>query len=80
MFAVGRRPHTAGLGLNHAGVQVNENGAVVVDAYSQTTQPNIYAVGDVTDRVNLTPVADPGGSGLQRDGVPATTRPPTITR
>jgi glutathione reductase (NADPH) len=57
MFAVGRRPHTAGLGLNHAGVQVNENGAVVVDAYSQTTQPNIYAVGDVTDRVNLTPVA-----------------------
>jgi glutathione reductase (NADPH) len=57
MFAVGRRPHTSGLGLAKAGVAVNDNGAVQVDRYSQTTQPNIYAVGDVTDRVNLTPVA-----------------------
>jgi glutathione reductase (NADPH) len=57
MFAVGRRPHVTGLGLEKAGVQVSESGAVQVNAYSQTSQPNIFAVGDVTDRVNLTPVA-----------------------
>ena len=57
MFAVGRRPHVQGLGLERAGVRLNEAGAVAVDAYSQTSQPNIYAVGDVTERVNLTPVA-----------------------
>lgn len=57
MFAVGRRPLTEKLGLEKAGVTVNEIGAVVVDAFSQTSQPHIYAVGDVTDRVNLTPVA-----------------------
>ena len=57
MMATGRRPHTAGLGLENAGVKVDGGGAVVVDAYSQTSTKNIYAVGDVTNRMNLTPVA-----------------------
>jgi glutathione reductase (NADPH) len=70
MFAVGRRPHTVGLGLAKAGVAVNDNGAVRVDRFSQTSQPSIYAVGDVTDRVNLTPCRHPRGRGLRRDRVP----------
>jgi glutathione reductase (NADPH) len=57
MFALGRRPHTGGLGLETAGIAVPEDGKVPVDAYSRTAVPHIYAVGDVTDRVNLTPVA-----------------------
>jgi len=57
MFATGRRPNVEGLGLERAGVQISERGGVVVDGYSKTSVPNIYAVGDVTDRVNLTPVA-----------------------
>ncbi|HET9902356.1 MAG TPA: glutathione-disulfide reductase [Xanthobacteraceae bacterium] len=57
MFATGRRPNIAGLGLERAGVRIAENGGIAVDAYSQTSVPNIYAVGDVTNRVNLTPVA-----------------------
>src|SRR5205085_7842131 len=54
---VGRRPNTAGLGLEHCGIEFSERRAVKVDAHSRSSQPNIYAVGDVTDRVNLTPVA-----------------------
>ena len=57
LYATGRRPNTAGLGLAEVGVRLNDAGAVVVDAYSQSSVPGIYAVGDVTDRVNLTPVA-----------------------
>src|SRR5262249_10790420 len=57
MFALGREPYTHGLGLAEAGVQLAENGAVVVDDYSQTNVGNIWAVGDVTNRINLTPVA-----------------------
>jgi glutathione reductase (NADPH) len=57
MFAVGREPHVKGLGLDKAGVELNTKGAVGVDAFSQTNVPHIFAVGDVTDRVNLTPVA-----------------------
>jgi len=57
MMATGRTPNTAGLGLETAGVERGTNGRVIVDAQSQTTVPGIYAVGDVTDRVNLTPVA-----------------------
>ena len=57
MFAVGREPHVKGLGLEHAGVELNAKGAVAVDAFSQTNVPHIFAVGDVTDRVNLTPIA-----------------------
>lgn len=55
--ATGRRPNTRGLGLVEAGVALDAAGAVVVDVYSQTSAPGVYAVGDVTDRVNLTPMA-----------------------
>ncbi len=57
MYATGRRPATAGLGLEEVGVRLAPNGAVVVDDYSQSSVPSIYAVGDVTDRIALTPVA-----------------------
>jgi glutathione reductase (NADPH) len=57
MAATGRRPNTENLGLAAAGVETDEKGAVKVDPYSRSSQPNIYAVGDVTDRINLTPVA-----------------------
>ena len=56
LFATGREPYTEGLGLESAGVATHD-GAVVVDAYSRTNVENIWAVGDVTDRINLTPVA-----------------------
>ncbi len=56
-MATGRKPNTDGLGLENAGVKMAENGAVKVDKFSKTSQNNIYAIGDVTDRVNLTPVA-----------------------
>ncbi|MFN4100620.1 MAG: glutathione-disulfide reductase [Pararhodobacter sp.] len=57
LFATGRTPNTAGLGLEDAGVTLGKGGAVVVDEYSQTNVPSIFAVGDVTDRIQLTPVA-----------------------
>jgi glutathione reductase (NADPH) len=57
LYATGRVPNSGGLGLEPLGVQLTRNGAVKVDAYSQTAVPSIYAVGDVTDRLNLTPVA-----------------------
>ena len=57
LVATGRRPLTKNLGLERAGVATRENGAIIVDAQSRTNIPSIYAVGDVTDRVNLTPVA-----------------------
>ena len=57
MVATGRRPNSSGLGLGEVGVEVNAAGAVVVDDHSATTAPNIYAIGDVTNRLNLTPVA-----------------------
>jgi glutathione reductase (NADPH) len=57
MFATGRHPNTAGLGLEAAGVTLDKNGAVAVDEYSCSSVESIYAVGDVTDRINLTPVA-----------------------
>ncbi len=57
LVATGRRPNTRGLGLESAGVVLNARGAVMVDAFSATNVPTIHAVGDVTDRVNLTPVA-----------------------
>ncbi|MBB5519128.1 glutathione-disulfide reductase [Amphiplicatus metriothermophilus] len=56
-WAVGRRPNTAGLGLEEAGVALGRNGAVKVDEWSRSSVPSIFAIGDVTDRVNLTPVA-----------------------
>lgn len=57
MFAIGRVPNTGGLGLESAGVAIDEQQAVKVDADSRSTCPSIYAVGDVTNRVQLTPVA-----------------------
>jgi len=57
MFAVGRVPYTDDLGLETAGVALTETGAIKVDEYSKSNIDNIWAVGDVTDRINLTPVA-----------------------
>ena len=57
MMATGRAPNTAGLGLEQAGVTLKKNGAVEVDDYSQTNVPSIWAVGDVTGRLELTPIA-----------------------
>ncbi len=57
LVATGRRPNTARLGLENAGVVTDAVGAIMVDAYSQTLIPSIYAVGDVTNRAALTPVA-----------------------
>src|SRR5215470_7762742 len=58
MFAIGRHPNVKGLGLEKAGVALNAaNGGIMVDHFSQTSVPNIYAIGDVTHRLNLTPVA-----------------------
>ena len=57
MFALGRPPNVAGLELEKAGVALDAKGAIAVDEYSRTSVPYIYAVGDVTNRVNLTPVA-----------------------
>jgi glutathione reductase (NADPH) len=57
MFATGRAPNVGKLGLNEAGVTIAKNGGIAVDEYSRTTARNIYAVGDVTNRINLTPVA-----------------------
>ena len=57
LYATGRSPNTQGLGLAEVGVDLTENGAVKVNEWSQSTVSSIYAVGDVTDRINLTPVA-----------------------
>jgi glutathione reductase (NADPH) len=58
MFAIGRHPNVGGLGLEKAGVAINpNNGGIAVDNFSRTSAPSIYAIGDVTHRVNLTPVA-----------------------
>ncbi len=57
MFATGRRPNTVGLGLQTLGVKCGWNGRIMVDDWYRSSVPSIYAVGDVTDRVNLTPVA-----------------------
>jgi glutathione reductase (NADPH) len=64
MYAVGRLPNTAGLGLAEAGVRLLDNGAVVVDEAARTSVPGVYAVGDCTDQLNLTPVAVAQGRAL----------------
>jgi len=68
LIATGRRPKTDGLGLESAGIELGENGQVPVDEYNRTSCPSIYAVGDVTDRVQLTPVAIREGHAFA-DGV-----------
>ncbi|MHA6344749.1 FAD-dependent oxidoreductase [Roseivivax sp. CAU 1761] len=57
LFATGRSPNTADMGLEEAGVTLGKKGEIEVDEYSQSKVPSIYAIGDVTDRINLTPVA-----------------------
>ncbi|MCJ2074622.1 glutathione-disulfide reductase [Methylobacterium sp. E-016] len=57
LIATGRRPNVGGLGLDRVGIETDAAGAIPVDAYSRTAVPSIYAVGDVTNRVNLTPIA-----------------------
>lgn len=83
MFATGRVPNTGGLGLDAAGVELDAKGAVRVDADNRTTCPSIYAVGDVTNRVQLTPIAiregqafadnlfGKGGASVDYDCVPS---------
>lgn len=57
LFATGRAPNTQDMGLEEIGVELGRGGEIVVDDYSQTAVPSVYAIGDVTNRVNLTPVA-----------------------
>jgi glutathione reductase (NADPH) len=64
MYATGRSPKTRGIGLEEAGVEMRENGAIVVDKAWQTSVSNIYAIGDATDRVQLTPIAIAEGHSL----------------
>jgi glutathione reductase (NADPH) len=76
MYATGRKPNTANIGLEEVGVELDRNGAIVVDEFSKTSVDSIYAIGDVTDRVQLTPVALAEGMALVRtiyDGVPTST-------
>jgi glutathione reductase (NADPH) len=63
-FCTGRKPNTAGLGLEAAGVAMNAAGAVIVDDEHATSQPHIFAIGDVVDRLNLTPMATAVGHAL----------------
>src|SRR5437588_239165 len=64
MYATGRGPNTKGLGLDAVGVNTDDKGAVQVNEWQKTSVPNIYAVGDVTDRLNLTPVAIAEGRAI----------------
>jgi glutathione reductase (NADPH) len=66
LFATGRRPNTAQLGLEAAGVKLAKDGAILVNEYSTTSVPSIHAVGDVTNRINLTPVATAEAMWLAR--------------
>jgi glutathione reductase (NADPH) len=66
MFATGRKPNTAALGLEAAGVRLTADGAVVVDEYSKSSVASIHAIGDVTNRLNLTPVATAEGMALAK--------------
>jgi glutathione reductase (NADPH) len=66
MLATGRKPHTRGLGLETAGVETGPNGEIRVDSWSKTSAPCVWAVGDVTDRINLTPVAIREGAAFAR--------------
>jgi glutathione reductase (NADPH) len=66
LFATGRKPNTANLGLEHLGVKLAPDGAVVVDRYSRSSVDSIHAIGDVTNRINLTPVATAEAMWLAR--------------
>jgi len=64
MYATGRRPNTKRMGIAEVGVRINEAGAVIVNEWQRSSVPNIYAIGDVTDRINLTPVAIAEGRAI----------------
>jgi glutathione reductase (NADPH) len=64
MYATGRRPNTKRMGLVEVGVRINDAGAVVVDEWQRSSVPNVYAIGDVTDHINLTPVAIAEGRAI----------------
>ncbi|MGB3409400.1 MAG: glutathione-disulfide reductase [Jannaschia sp.] len=66
LWATGRKPNTAGLGLEALGIELDRRGAIPVDEYSQTKVPSVYAIGDVTGRVELTPVAIREGVAFNR--------------
>jgi glutathione reductase (NADPH) len=66
LFATGRRPNTANLGLEAAGVRLGADGAILVDEYSKSSVDSIHAIGDVTNRLNLTPVATSEGMALAK--------------
>ena len=66
MYATGRLPNTSGLNLADLGVALDDKGAIVVDDYSKSSVDNIFAIGDVTNRINLTPVAIMEGMALAR--------------
>jgi len=66
LFATGRKPNTAGLGLQAAGLELAADGAVPVDRFSKSALDSIYAIGDVTNRLNLTPVATAEGMALAK--------------
>jgi glutathione reductase (NADPH) len=66
LFATGRIPNTQGLGLENAGVKLAPDGAVMVDRYSKSSVDSIHAIGDVTNRLNLTPVATSEGMALAK--------------
>ena len=89
MAATGRLPNTAGLGLEAAGMTLGPKGEIAVDANSQTPVASIYAVGDVTDRVALTPVAiaeghafadSVFGKGRARSAMPTSRQPSSRSR
>ena len=93
LYATGRSPNTAGLGLEQAGIELRREGGIAVDDRNRSSVPNIYAIGDVTHRVNLTPMAITEGRALaetlfnrntqmvRRDLVPTAvfSRPPVAT-
>jgi len=66
LFATGRKPNTAGLGLEASDVKLAADGAIVVDEYSKSSAASIHAIGDVTNRLNLTPVATSEGMALAK--------------
>ena len=79
MYATGRKPNTSNLGLEAAGVQMNENGAVCIDELCRSSVQNIFAIGDCTDRLNLTPTAIAEGHAVATTLFGDTAVPPDLS-